>query len=315
MKQVGNVLTGLVVLAASTVGATAALQANIEVQGRYYRAGEPVLVRIALENAGDAAVENEGGIPVIGSLELLEGDEVVKPASVPEFKPTSQPGTFLPGSSYLQVVDLAQHFPAVAKPGSYRIRFRAGELESSVVTVAIATTYDDSLDYSATMKTDFGDLTFDLLEDVAPDHVRNFVDLARRGFYDGTLFHMIVRDEMVVGGSREVGGVDYFLPPEISTQRHHRGTLSAVRVSERDNGSQFFIDLRRNPERDGNFTIFGKLVEGEEALKALEGIATSGPNYQPFYKPLKDISLNQVIIHSNRPGEKNEDVGDEAAEG
>jgi cyclophilin family peptidyl-prolyl cis-trans isomerase len=163
----------------------------------------------------------------------------------------------------------------------------------------VAHPYDSDRDYSATMKTGLGEITFDLLEDVAPDHVRNFVDLARQGYYAGTLFHKIAKGEVIMGGSTPEGdprSIPYIMPPELSTLPHERGTLCSVRTGGPDNPVQFFIDLRRQPEFDGNFTIFGKLTAGEDTLKKLEDVATSGNNYQPFFKPIEDVVLRSITI-------------------
>ncbi len=88
------------------------------------------------------------------------------------------------------------------------------------------------------------------------------------------------------------------LPPEITDVKHERGTLSSVRTSPDgpDNAVQFIIDLGRKAEFDGSLSIFGKITAGEETLKALEEVATSLKNFQPFFKPLEDVVLREVII-------------------
>ncbi len=274
------------------------LTARIETQGRYYRAGEPMKVRVVLENLTEAPIANTEGIPIHASLEISQGDKgITKAASVPAFDPATQPRLFAPGTGYLLVVDLATLFPDLAS-GYYDLTLRSEEIESEPIELMVAHPYDPDLDYSATLKTDFGEITFDLLEEVAPEHVRNFVDLAKQGFYSGTNFHLIAAGEVVMGGSgtEERPAVPYFLAPELSSLQQERGTLCSVRTEGPDNGSQFFISLRRNPEFDGNFTVFGKMTGGEAALQSLEKVATSGGNFQPFYKPLEDTILREVSI-------------------
>jgi cyclophilin family peptidyl-prolyl cis-trans isomerase len=218
-------------------------------------------------------------------------------------------------------VDVAPYFPDLAKPGIYNLKFKAGEVESDPVEVMVAHPYDPDLDYSATLKTAFGNMTFDLLESVAPDHVRNFVDLARQGFYDGTFFHIIAKGEVVMGGDKAgdgSGGVAYFLPPEISTLPHERGTLSSVRTQGPDNGAQFFIDLRRKPEFDGNFTVFGTITSGEATLQQLENVPTTGNASQPFFKPLENVVLNEVTITASpkaAPAGEEAESGEEEGQG
>jgi cyclophilin family peptidyl-prolyl cis-trans isomerase len=294
------------VLLALAVGTTAAqddgLTARVETWGRYYRAGEPVLVRIVVENPGEMPVSNRNGLPLLASLELSQGDgDGKKPAAPPAVDPKTQPQVFDPGSGHLMVTDLAKLFSELATPGYYTIELKAEGITSEPIELMVAHPYNENADYTATLKTDHGNLTFDLLESAAPDHVRNFVDLARQGFYTGTLFHVIAKGEFIMGGSPPEGdprSIPYVLPPEFSPVQHERGTLSSVRTSANgpDNSVQFIIDLARKPEFDGKMSVFGKMLEGEETLTKLEGVATSLKNFQPHYKPLEDVVLREVVI-------------------
>ena len=280
----------------------AGLAARIEVRGRYYRVGEPVEVRVVLENLGATPVPNASGVPIIASLTLETSTGPEPAAALPTFDPATQPRLFAPGASHLQVVDLAPHFSSLGKAGTYKLRLRAGTLESATVDIVVAPPYDAELDYRATLKTDLGEMVFDLLEEVAPDHVRNFVDLARRGIYDNTKFFLIAKGELIAGGDPAgdgSGGPGYTLAPELTTLPHERGTLCSARsgaFGTAENGSQFMIELRRRPDWDGNFTIFARLVEGEQTLAALEGLPTSGKNVKPFFRPTKDTLLRSVTV-------------------
>lgn len=282
--------------------AAGGLTVRLELKGRYYRAGEPVEVRVVVDNPTSRPIPNSDGLPLVAGLSLSPAGGPQGPASVPSFDPSTQPRVFAAGSTYMQVIDLVPHFPLLAQAGTYKLGFKSGSVEAVPVDLVVAPPYDAGLDYRATLRTDFGDLVFDLLEDAAPDHVRNFVDLARRGFYDNTRFFLIAKGEVIAGGDPKgdgSGGPGYDLPPELSTLPHERGTLAAARggaFGGFDNGSQFIIDLRRRDDWDGNFSIFGKMLEGEEALKALESVATSGQNMRPFFRPLKDTLLRQVTI-------------------
>jgi len=278
------------------------LQTRIETWGRYYRAGEPVLVRIVVENTSEETIANPDGLPLLASLELSQGEDPgKKPSAVPALDPSTQPKVFMAGAGHLMVTDLAELFPDLAKPGYYSIQLKAGGMTSDPIELMLAHPYDENADYSATLTTDHGVLTFDLLETAAPDHVRNFVDLARQGYYDGSLFHVIAKGEFIMGGSQgkdDARSIPYVLPPEISNVPHQRGTLSSVRTTPvgPDNPAQFIIDLDRKPEFDGNLSVFGKITAGEETLKALEEVATSLKNTQPFFKPLEDVVLRGVVI-------------------
>jgi cyclophilin family peptidyl-prolyl cis-trans isomerase len=300
-RTVAIAILALAILAtaAGSLAAESSLSVRIEVKGRYYRAGEPVEVRVVLENPGEEPIPNAEGTPIVGNLELILEEGNKNAESQPEFDAATQPRVFAPGSSITQVIDLVPYFPALAHAGEYQLRYKAGETESEAIDLSLAPPYNDDLDYTATLITEHGEITFELLKDAAPDHVRNFVDLSRRGFYADTLFHVVAKGEMIVGGDKTgdgSGGTDYFLEPEMSNLPHERGTLSAVRTVGYDNGSQFFIGLRRSPQRDGKFTVFGKLIAGEQALAALENVPTSGQTTQPFFKPLEDARLIQVRI-------------------
>ena len=282
------------------------MTARIEVRGNYYRAGEPVEVRINLENLGEEPIPNPEGIHLTAGLELEVDGETAKPSGPPPLDPATQPRTFLPGSSIMQIVDLTQVFPAVKQAGSYMVRLRAGELVSEPVKVIVVPEYDPDLDYRAKLKTDYGEITMDLLESEAPFHVRNFVDLARQGYYDDTFFFLIAKGEMIIGGSPKndgTGGVPWGLEPELGNLPVERGTIFSVRTSLYDNANQFAISVRRSPERDGKYTIFARVVEGDETLRALEDLATTGQNRAPFYQPMSEIFLRGVDIQTSRPGD------------
>ncbi len=123
-----------------------------------------------------------------------------------------------------------------------------------------------------------------------------------------------------MGGSQppdDARAIPYVLPPEISDVKHERGTLSSVRTSPTgpDNPVQFIIDLGRKPEFDGSLSIFGKIKAGEETLKALEEVATSLKNFQPFFRPLQDVVLRGIVINVQPREEASGKPGKEAAGG
>lgn len=299
---------------------TDGLTARIDTWGRYYRVGEPVLVRILVENHTEETISNAGGLPILASLELSQGEAPgKKAASVPTLDPATQPQVFAPGAGHVMVADVAKLFPELGTPGFYHLRIQADNMVSESIELMLAHPYNEDADYTATLKTDHGDLTFDLLASEAPDHVRNFVDLARQGYYDGSLFHVIASGEFIMGGSQsedDARSIPYVLPSENTDVTHERGTLSSVRTSPDgpDNAVQFIIDLDRKREFDGSLSVFGKLRSGEDTLKALEGTATSLKNFQPFFKPLKDVVLRKVVI-TEKPREENSDKPDKDATG
>jgi peptidyl-prolyl cis-trans isomerase B (cyclophilin B) len=125
----------------------------------------------------------------------------------------------------------------------------------------------------ATFDTDRGPIKLELYPDKAPLTVANFVNLAKRGFYDGLNFHRVIADFMIQGGCPEGsgrGGPGYRFEDETNNGvRHERGVLSMANAGPNTNGSQFFITHVATPWLDGKHTVFGKVVEGLDVVDAV----------------------------------------------
>ena len=130
---------------------------------------------------------------------------------------------------------------------------------------------------TATIETKFGEITLKFFPEVAPNHVNSFIELANDGFYDGTTFHRIVPGFVIQGGDPNtkskdrskhgMGGPGFTLKAEFSKLPHKRGTLSMARAAHPDSaGSQFFICVAAAPFLDGEYTIFGEVVEGMDVV-------------------------------------------------
>ena len=119
-----------------------------------------------------------------------------------------------------------------------------------------------------------GPIRVELLPDQAPLTVANFVNLARRGFYDGLNFHRVIADFMVQGGCPEGsgrGGPGYRFEDETNNGvPHERGVLSMANAGPNTNGSQFFITHIKTDWLDGKHTVFGKVLEGLEVVDAVK---------------------------------------------
>lgn len=125
----------------------------------------------------------------------------------------------------------------------------------------------------AVIETKFGKIELKFFPDVAPNHVNNFIELAKKGFYDGTTFHRVIPGFMIQGGdpnskdpdkSRHgTGGPGYTVKAEFNSKPHKRGTLSMARSANPDSaGSQFFICVADSPFLDRQYTVFGEVVSG-----------------------------------------------------
>ncbi|TLX66205.1 MAG: peptidylprolyl isomerase [Thaumarchaeota archaeon] len=125
----------------------------------------------------------------------------------------------------------------------------------------------------ATIETNFGKMVFELLPDIAPETVRNFITLAKRSFYDGTLFHRVIPGFMIQGGDPNtkkpdkskwgIGGPGYNIKAEFNSKSHLRGIVSMARAMDPNSaGSQFFIVTKDSTFLDKQYTVFGKVTEG-----------------------------------------------------
>ncbi|GGZ72715.1 peptidyl-prolyl cis-trans isomerase [Lysobacter xinjiangensis] len=122
--------------------------------------------------------------------------------------------------------------------------------------------------------TDRGPIRVELAADKAPLTVANFVNLARRGFYDGLSFHRVINDFMIQGGCPKgtgTGGPGYKFEDEARNGLgHERGVLSMANAGPNTNGSQFFITHVATPWLDGKHTVFGKVLEGQEVVDSIK---------------------------------------------
>jgi peptidyl-prolyl cis-trans isomerase B (cyclophilin B) len=129
----------------------------------------------------------------------------------------------------------------------------------------------------AIIHTTLGDITLKFFPDVAPNHVNNFIELAKKGFYNGTTFHRVVPKFVIQGGDPNskntdrskhgMGGPGYQLKAEFNKKPHRRGTLSMARSAHPDSaGSQFFICVADAPFLDRQYTVFGEVVKGMEVV-------------------------------------------------
>jgi len=129
----------------------------------------------------------------------------------------------------------------------------------------------------AVIETSFGSIEIEFLHEKGPGHVKNFLDLARKGFYDGTLFHRVIPGFMIQGGdpntrdpkasrgNHGTGGPGYNIKAEFNDTPHKRGVLSMARSNDPDSaGSQFFICVKDSSFLDRNYTAFGRVVGGLE---------------------------------------------------
>ncbi len=168
----------------------------------------------------------------------------------------------------------------------------------------------DASNEVAVIKTGEGTMVIQFWTDAAPKTVENFKKLARSGFYDGTIFHRIVKDFMIQGGdplskdsSKESrygsGGPGYKIKAEFNDHAHERGVLSMAREPDPDSaGSQFFICLAPVHRLDGQYTTFGRLMKGDDVLEKIGQTPVEGNGQGERSKPTKRIVIESIKIVS-----------------
>ena len=131
-----------------------------------------------------------------------------------------------------------------------------------------------------TMTTNKGAIVFEMFDDDAPKTVQNFKDLAEKGFYDGLVFHRVIKDFMIQGGCPQgtgTGGPGYQFEDEFNDHKVVRGALAMANSGPNTNGSQFFIvTIDAAPWLDGKHTVFGEVTSGMDVVDALEALETDG---------------------------------------
>ena len=159
---------------------------------------------------------------------------------------------------------------------------------------------NDYTNVRATIETSEGSMVFEFFNDKAPGHVKNFVDLAEKGFYDGTQFHRVISGFMIQGGCPNgtgTGGPGYTIDAEFNDVHHERGVLSMARAQDPNSaGSQFFVCHGDAGFLDGQYTAFGKLVDGDDTLEKIASAPVQSGAGGERSKPLEPVKVSKVAI-------------------
>ena len=152
---------------------------------------------------------------------------------------------------------------------------------------------DPAHTYSATIDTGAGTMTAELFATEAPKTVNNFVFLARDGFYNGVIFHRVIRGFMIQGGDPTGtgrGGPGYRFDDEPVSRKYNRGILAMANAGPNTNGSQFFV-MHADYGLPPNYTIFGRLTSGEDVLDKIAAAPTGAQD-----RPTEPVKINSVTI-------------------
>ena len=156
---------------------------------------------------------------------------------------------------------------------------------------------------------DGGVMKAELYPDIAPESVKNFIDLASKGFYNGLIFHRVIPGFMIQGGDPEgtgMGGPGYTIKGEFAANgfrndlKHTRGVLSMARAMDPNSaGSQFFVMVADAPHLDGQYASFGKVTSGMEIVDkickdtpVIDDNGSVAPNNQPVIKEIRIVKDN-----------------------
>ena len=160
----------------------------------------------------------------------------------------------------------------------------------------------------AVIKTSEGDMVIQFWMDAAPNTIENFKKLARSGFYNGTIFHRIVKGFMIQGGDPNskdpakedrygAGGPGYKIKAEFNDHSHERGVISMAREPDPDSaGSQFFICLGPVSRLDHQYTTFGKLIKGDDVLGKIGDMPVTRNSMGENSKPTKRVTIEKIDI-------------------
>ncbi len=156
----------------------------------------------------------------------------------------------------------------------------------------------------AVIKTTLGTIVLEFFEQDAPKHVANFKKLAGEGFYDGITFHRVIPGFMIQAGdpltkdddrsNDGTGGPGYTIDAEFNSRKHLRGTLSMARKPDPNSaGSQFFICLKPQPGLDGQYTIFGQVIDGMDVVDKIAKVQRDKRD-----NPLQKVVMEKVTIET-----------------
>ncbi len=295
------------------------IRAHILCQSTHVNVGEPILVDFLIQNASKtepAILSVHGTDP-----EVMEGDLMTLPIahvfSGPDFSainirneenrlwnapngyqpPAKAPIVALAPSSFVgTTIDIRRYYPALRSPGDYRITWTPyeGSIESNILLIRVSALKQ------AEIITDQGSMKVRFFYQDAPAHVQNFIDLAKKGFYNDLSFHRIATGYFIQGGCPNGDGTGIRpdgvkLEAELSNRPQMRGMISmALLDDDPDSAScQFFITNTRVPEWDGKYTTFGQLV-GDESFKTLDVLMASPVDADNV--PIERINIRAIRI-------------------
>ena len=204
-------------------------------------------------------------------------------------------------TNYLSIIAaiLAQ-FPAIETVSYIKLRF--SPLQCTIATRNNRKDEQTMANPIVTIEMENGDIMkAELYPDIAPISVNNFISLIQKGFYDGLIFHRVIKGFMIQGGCPDgngTGGPGYHIKGEFAMNgvdnplKHEKGVLSMARAMHPDSaGSQFFIMHETSPHLDGQYAAFGRIIEGQDVVDKIAEVATDYSD-----RPREDQVMKKVTV-------------------
>lgn len=274
--------------------------------------GEDLVISIKVENKGQAAAQvrpialssHSAFIEISGRRWKQPYALLRFPGGIPNLTPGAQtplaPGKTLEGKLTIPTVETGAFEFRVGVTGHVPFPLPRGlqvqPFYSQKLKVDVRPTKEGAVRYEVLMKTNHGEVRMSLDDEAAPCSVRNFVTLIRKGFYSGLKFHRVIKGFMIQGGDPKgdgTGGPGYSIPAEFSRTRQHKpGTLAMARTGHPHTaGSQFYVCLGAPRHLDGQYTIFGQVVAGQNVIDAIGALEVGAAD-----KPTKDAVMETLTL-------------------
>ena len=276
-----------------------------ETQLPYFYEGDDLPVAMTVKNTSENTFDNAKGLNLLPGLlvedargtklKMAEGTQIA----------LTQPKSLEKSAFFGRILPITQLFPGLQKAGNYRLSWKGEGATANELILHIVERYDPKKNYRARIETDFGNIVVELNQDLAPRHVRNFVDLVHQGFYNGNQFHRILPGVAIIGGSPTgdlAAGSGYNLDPETSKAPIDAGTLIQARNRETgsmDSGSHIMITAVARQDLRGAVSVLGKVVEGLDTVKTLCQVPTAKSQGAPPgspERPVKPLLIKKVTL-------------------
>jgi cyclophilin family peptidyl-prolyl cis-trans isomerase len=286
------------------VGFEGSLKVELAPVERYYYPGQPVEVRATFQNTSGQFMKVIPELLDPARLKVQDGRGTplasaahARLATQPEGPP---PEEIFPRRSLDRVYRLSDRFPGLGKLGKYTVVWEHPKVASAATLVQVIRTYDARREYVAEVRTNMGRFSIEFFPSVAPNNVKNFIDLANSGYYDGLQFHQVIPGILIQAGDRKGDGTGYpgyRVPPEFSQIHHLKGTVSMWHhPSTVDSGSQFFIMLSDQSQFDGHYTVIGQVKEGMDVVEKINQVPTTEDHGRMPFRPLQSVLIEEVRV-------------------